>query len=357
MQKGLTLVELAQQLTDIENKKKDFVVPTTKLQMTDTGKLWFDGAPDLYEPTPLAHRQMAARLKIPQDYYDRMLQEQPDLLATNVNTWFRKNPERRLLRTIDTRARAFLSDRFKPRENFPVANVVLPVLNQTEGVEILSTQLTETRMYMQVISHQLTGTLVKNRTEAHVGDIVDLRGGVTITNSEVGCGAFNLSMFVYVLQCMNGMIREHSIRKTHIGKRIEVDENGDGVGIFSAEAIAADQQAFLLMVRDTMRYAFNKVSFEAEVAKFQATADRRMEPKRIPEIIEDVTKRYSLNKTEGQDILGRLLAGQDFSQWGLASAVTNLANDVQDYDRVVELEKIGGKIIDISPSDWKVMAA
>jgi len=51
------------------------------------------------------------------------------------------------------------------------------------------------------------------------------------------------------------------------------------------------------------------------------------------------------------------LTGGDLSKWGLANAVTSLANEAEDYDRVVELERIGGKIVDLTPTEFKVLAA
>jgi hypothetical protein len=39
----------------------------------------------------------------------------------------------------------------------------------------------------------------------------------------------------------------------------------------------------------------------------------------------------------------------------LANAVTQLANDVEDYDRCVEIQRIGGKIIDLTPKEWSAI--
>ena len=49
----------------------------------------------------LAHQQIAARLNIPFRYYQKMQSEAPELLDRNVNTWFGKNPERRMIRVLD----------------------------------------------------------------------------------------------------------------------------------------------------------------------------------------------------------------------------------------------------------------
>lgn len=63
--------------------------------------------------TDHAHGQIAQRLDIPAKYYNRMRSEAPALLAANVNNWFQEQPERRMIRTLDGKARAFLSDRYR----------------------------------------------------------------------------------------------------------------------------------------------------------------------------------------------------------------------------------------------------
>jgi uncharacterized protein (TIGR00255 family) len=50
-----------------------------------------------------------------------MLQEDPELLAANVNNWFHDQPQRRMVRTLDGKARAFLSDSYRTIDNLDVA--------------------------------------------------------------------------------------------------------------------------------------------------------------------------------------------------------------------------------------------
>src|SRR5574341_1052195 len=93
---------------------------------------------------PGAHEQLAEKTGIPRKYYDRMLEAAPELLAENVNTWFRREPANRLVRMLrpltdaDERAlartgaqmsvRAVLSDRYRPLDHGSLLDVVLPAL-------------------------------------------------------------------------------------------------------------------------------------------------------------------------------------------------------------------------------------
>ena len=118
MKEGLTLEEMAAEITRQSRLKEDYLVDTRSLQMEPYDSQvylhMFDGNTEPVEPmqvNTIAHRQIGTHLKIPAPYYDRMLTEKPELLAANVNTWLRHSPSKRLLRTMGGTARAFLSNR------------------------------------------------------------------------------------------------------------------------------------------------------------------------------------------------------------------------------------------------------
>ena len=55
-------------------------------------------------------------------------------------------------------------------------------------------------------------------------------------------------------------------------------------------------------------------------------------------------------------MLRYLIEGGDLSQFGLHNAVTRMSQDVEDYDRASDLERVGGKIIELSATEWKTIA-
>ena len=141
MKAGLSLEEMAAEITRQSRLKEDYLVDTRNLQMEPhSGQVYlhiFDGKEEPVEPmqvNPIAHRQLGAHLHIPAPYYDRMLDEDPGLLAENVNTWLRKAPSRRIVRTIGGTARAFLSDRYRRLDNFEIASAVLPIIGDRKSV-------------------------------------------------------------------------------------------------------------------------------------------------------------------------------------------------------------------------------
>jgi hypothetical protein len=68
-------------------------------------------------------------------------------------------------------------------------------------------------------------------------------------------------------------------------------------------------------------------------------------------------RRLTLTDDEKSSVLGHLILGGDVSAWGLANAVTRTAEDLADYDRAIELEAAGGRVIEKGPSVWKALAA
>jgi hypothetical protein len=61
-----------------------------------------------------------------------------------------------MVRTLDGKMRAFLSDRYRRLDNYDLAEAVLPILVEMgEGIRIVSTELTDSRMYIKVINERL----------------------------------------------------------------------------------------------------------------------------------------------------------------------------------------------------------
>ena len=195
MKQGKTLQELAIELQRRKKAKADYVLSTKNITMDSdaTNSQLSLHNPELnqtliFNVNEIAHNQIGTKLGIPAKYYDKMRAENPELLAQNVNSWFRKNPERRMIRTLDGTARAFLTDRYRRIDNYEIAETVLPVIKELPDVRIDSCEVTDERMYLKVVNP---------RIETHVtpGDIV--QSGILITNSEVGLGSFMVQPLIY----------------------------------------------------------------------------------------------------------------------------------------------------------------
>jgi hypothetical protein len=282
-----------------------------------------------------------------------MLTESPDLLAVNANTWLAKSDGRRLVRTAlndaeQPVARAFLSDRYRPLDHYQLMEAVLPLLREN-GVHIESCALTEKRLYLKAVSERITG-------EVRVGETV--MAGIIISNSEVGFGALGIQPLIYTLRCTNGMVVEDSsLRQHHVGRRHGDPGDGDIRHLLSDEARTADDRAFFLKVRDVARAALDEGVFRQQLSRLQAAAGAQITNPALDRVVDVTAKRFGMSEEEGAGVLAHLIRGGDLSQWGLCSAVTRFSQDIASYDRATEIERVGGKIVELPKADWARLSA
>jgi len=151
MKTGKSLTELAMEIERRAESKRDLVASTKNIEMDYDPMGLVVGGDARFGINAIAHDQIAQHLDIPKAYYDKMKTDAPDLLANNVNRWFRKFPAPRMVRTLDGTARAFLSDKFRTdMENEDLANALLPVIGDL-GLQVSSCEITDRRMYIKCV--------------------------------------------------------------------------------------------------------------------------------------------------------------------------------------------------------------
>lgn len=345
MKQGITLQELAAEITRQQNAKADYLADTGAMSMVESENglsFELEGRDNGFKINDNAHSQIGQHLGIPAKYYAKMQAESPELLTQNVNHWLHSQTSQRMLRTLDGNLRAFLSDRYRRVDNDEIAETVLPIIAGMKTAQVKSCQITETRMYIKVVNPRI-------QAEVKVGDIV--QSGVIISNSEVGCGSVSISPLIYRLACTNGMVAQDSgVRKYHIGRANDADMD---MGIFKDETIEADDRAFLLKVRDAVTAAADQTAFNRIVRQMRDATEAKIEPIAAPKVVELTSKQYGMTISEGEGILGHLIEGGDLSLYGVANAITRYAQDVNSYDRSTELEATGYKVLTMAPGAWK----
>lgn len=354
MKSGKTLQEMAVELERQQKAKRDFVAPTSQLEIkVENDKTEIGGGADyklrvngqgLFDVANLGHEQIAGRVGIPQKYYDRMRVELPHLLARNVNTWFVHQPEKRMVRTLDGNVRAFLSDRYRPLDNFDLADVAFSTLID-KGVKVESTELTERRLYIKAVTPKL-------EMEVKKGDVV--QAGIVISNSEVGCGSVKVEPMVFRLVCSNGLIsNDHAMRKYHVGR--SGSEGDMAAEFFRSETRLADDKAFWMKVRDVIEGSFKQDVFERIVNSMKLAAAKNITGD-IEKAVEITQEKFGLSDNERSGVLRHLIQGGDISQWGLVNAITRTAQDAPEYDRSTDLERLGGTVLELPQRDWNLIA-
>lgn len=366
MKAGRSLQVISQEILHSHNAKRDFIVNTPVLTLEPTEdktdiRLGFSvqGQRKLFKPTSLCFEQIADRVGIPRKYAERMRSEAPALLATNVNHWFQNAPEKRMLRTINhdsNIARAFLSERYRPLDNYDLAAIVIPKL-QEAGCEVHSSEITEQRFYIQASTPRIQAIIDQNvKIGTHNSIKRTVQAGVIIGNSEVGCGSIFVEPIMYDLVCTNGLILQRTLKKHHVGRKSEGELMGDEASyeLFSDATRQLDDKAFWAKVGDVVNASLDQIKFDANIERLRKTQEQVLaeKPKEVEEVVEVTASRFNFNDEEKGALLLHFAQGGDFSKYGLINAVTRTAEDVQSYDRAVELERLGGQIIELPKSDF-----
>ena len=353
MKHGKTLEELARELYRRNEVKRDYLVDTSLMTMdADANGALLNirndktGSTLIMNVNEVAHNQIGTNLGIPAKYYDKMRNENPELLAMNVNSWFQHNPKPRMIRSLDGTVRAFLSEKYRRIDNFEIAQAVLPIIADMPEASVESCEVTDERMYLKVVNPRLT-------TEVVPGDVV--QSGILITNSEVGLGSVTIQPLVYRLVCSNGMIvNDARTRKYHVGRGNEAAED---FTIYSNETLLADDRALQLKIQDTVKSVVDHVRFEKVVDMMRQAKGARITTSNIPAMVELGASDFGYTKQEGLGILDYLIRGGDLSLYGFANATTRYAQDVNSYDRSTALESIGYSIMGMTTTQWNKLNA
>jgi len=333
-----TLTDLAMEIDRVEQTKNDYLVSAGRILMADDKFLELDGIG--FDINEFAHGQIASKLGIPKTYYDNMTAI-PELRATNVNAWLKKNEKSKyFVRTLDGKARAFLSDSYRPIDNYDLMSSFLPVIRDLTH-DIKACALTEKKMYMQVTFPKMEMEIVK-------GDVV--QQGFILTNSEVGAGAIDLKHLIWRLLCSNGMIGMSTLRKYHIGSKMTGESD-----IFKEDTIRAELESFKLRFRDIMADMMSQKHFIEQCNFLKLAVDDKIS--NVTDTIANVTKRFGLSEKHNDMIINNMAEEHNMNRYGLANGITALAKSMDNIDAQYEVEKYGSMVINMKRSEWNKYVA
>ena len=372
----MTIEDLLTEVQRQSNAKKDYVASTQndvrmvpmpgfpnnvavvlqKGQASDVAENYpVTGLPCLQrlEITEHAHRQIAGRLQIPWKFYARMLEDHTDIVLDAVNKLFEREPGTRLLRTMDNKLRAFLSNRYKRIDNDQVLGAALPEIVKGDlETTLLSSQVTDRNLYLKVL---FTGEEMQQeigKTRDGGPDIV--KPGFSLRNSEIGAGSAAISAFFYRSFCHNGCVfgktDAFEYRRTHLGGTLI---EGTDFEVMSDKSKKLEDETILSQVTDVM-HAIATPEFVNQMGdKLRALKEGTTIKNPVP-AVEVLARETGLTQVESDQVLQNLIEDRDYSRWGVVNAVTKVANsDAVDYDRASDLEVIGSKLIDINIASWK----
>ena len=357
MKHGKTLTQLAQELERIQSQKRDFSVPVSHLEMNENGNIAFTHSKDKYSANieqfslnSWSGNQLAQYSEIPKAYFDKLEKENKPLLAKNVTHAFYKNPKAsRLIRTIDGHVRGFLSSKYRMLDGHDLLETILPTLMDS-GFEVKSSEITERKLYLKTSTPKI-------EAEIKQGDVVQY--GVMIQTSDVGASSLKIEPYLTRLVCLNGMIMDTSFKKAHLGgsrMELEVQE------LLTSETKRLNDQAFFATIRDYLNATMKPEIFEREVNKMREASNAPIKNFDLDQVVELTMQAVNVKgESIKKGILHALASGNEgagLTKWGMINSFTRASYTVDelDYDTATELERAGGAILNMNPTQWANVA-
>lgn len=370
------LLDLMQKVKDQSERSKDFIAPTSALQIQTLNK---DGSPAddsdqskfsrivveredgeptyMYNANDVALSQIGQRAGIDSRTMQRLQQGYPTQFDSVINAIWQKEPKNTMIRTFmdsDTHgiARAVLSDKFKTFDNTNLLNSAIPQLMESEAQwKVVNADVTDKRLYLRLKSEVITGE------GANRGDL--MASGIGLSNSEVGAGSVQVYQMYWTLACLNGMQTENRHRQSHITSS---QADGETWKMLSSEAKDADNKALELKVRDLVAGYTSRESFDEVIDKMK-TAGQDVIEGSVNNAVDNLGKVINLTKKETASVLDGLMAtigqegyaGNPVSRATMVNAVTNVANRV-DADEMDDWQRRGGQILNMNKTDWNRVA-
>ena len=379
---------IAGQIIEQKKTKRDFIYPTRLLTFTDRGELglkevgkafevdglivfdWeeaerradeaaladrdstirtIDGVPAL----PLnktAAQQLFGRLNVPMKFASYLEgKEYRDILGDLMRELLVRDDRKFLVRTLNGKVRAVLSDRYRMLDNADLFFCAVEKF-QESGAQLWKARLWDDGFEMFGVAPHIAGEVTTDRTfdpgdgwssrwYGKGGDVHN--AAVRIRNSETGQGGLEVKLSIMRRVCANFNVWADGVSQIHAGGRNE----NEGL-ILSDETKTKEAELVWSKVKDAITTAFNADKFQAYIDLLNNATKIKIE---APEAaVDNVLKAYEITEDRKAAILANLLGSGDLSKFGLCQAVTAAAHKLDsdgNAEAASRLEEVGGALI------------
>jgi len=374
--------------------KRDLIYPVEKLSYTDDGLLVFAGSDRTFEvdgrlylswedaeraadeasksdrpngialkagvgAMPLsrtASSQLLGRLEVPVKFADNLAgREYNDLLGDLVRGILSRQAGKRfLVRTLDGRVRAVLSDKYRALDNSDLFFCAATKFREV-GAQLWKARLWDGGFEMFGVAPHIEAEVSTDRTfnpgdgwqsrwYGQSGDVHN--AAVRLDNSETGQGGLNVKLAIMRRVCANFNVWADGVSIIHAGK---TNDAGDGLIVKSDETRRLESQVIWSKVNDAIATAFDAGKFAGYIAALNNATTQELPDARVA--VANVSEEYGITDERKAAILADLLGSGDLSRFGLCQSITAAAH-VADRDgraaEASELETLGGEIITMS---------
>lgn len=346
------LETLVQKLEVRNTKKRDFVAPTQKLFWEQDNTLTIannDGNSVFINPNELFESQMSAKLGIPYDYYKKMKIHTPAIISDNVNGWLKYHSKNKyLIRGLEVPdsnellGRAFLSNSYNCIDDYDVLFAALEAIKNTGvNVEITRAEISENRLYLHVICPEIEVNgesflreYLKDNNAAGNGII----SGFTISNSEVGKGAFEIRPRAIICKCNNGLVvKDDKFRRVHLGSKLDAGEI-----LWSERTKSKNRELIISQVQDAVKTYLSADYLGVMIEKI---ADLNKINLDFPiDAVQNVCKHLGVSDEHKRNILDYFVRDGLPNAAGIYNAVTRETQNM-DVDTQHEIEGVAMEFI------------
>lgn len=329
----LQLENLVTKLEEQRSLQKDIVAPASKLRMQQDGIIVVSSdESQFFKPNKLFTSQIATKLGIPAQYYQKMMQTRPQLLADNVNGWLDHAPAKKyLMRTFEGLenmgiARAFLSDRYHIIDNYDVLLAALEAIKESGvNIDITKAEVTDNRMYLHVVCPEVehaADDFLREYLKENDAKGNGIVSGFVISNSEVGEGTFEIRPRAVICKCNNGLVvKDDSYKRVHLGSRLDTGEVQ-----WSERTQQKNYELIISQTQDAIKTFLSKDYLGRLVTKI---AEASNIPLQHPiDTVQNVCKQLSITEQHKQSILAHFLKDGKHNAGGIMHAVTREAQNM-----------------------------
>jgi len=304
---------------------------------------------------------------IPIRFFRAALKKHPARTLDFLNGVMWDEAKRRMVRCLDDRVRAFLSDQYRDIPTLSVAKHTLGIIKDLSG-KVIEASVTDSHIRIKVIATDIWDRIEAARTdrpssEWYAGGLGsqealtrvsarshdDLRplkekmkeqGGdqtiwpsATILNSPTGHGGLEFRGGFLKGICFNLATVEQIMREVHLGSRLDT-------GIYKRDTVEAEADALFLKLRDNLSAWFTQEKFTEVCNKMRASAEKKIE---LPSAaVKLLVENDLLKDSELDNVLDHFM-NEHRTVHGLGQAVSRYSQDVG-ADRAEDLEELAGAL-------------
>lgn len=288
--------------------------------------------------------QLFEKLGIPKIYVDR-LQKMKDpwayeLLVENLKRLAEKHigDERLLVRLVGDTAKGILSSSYRRMDASPIYEAFFK-LGIEQGYVPVDGLNTDTRYHIKMLKDVIY--------EPAPNEVVTF--GVSLTTSDYGSGALALQFFLMRLWCTNYAIAENVMRKVHLGKRFEGNE--DDYEVFSQKTYELDTKTVASAVKDIMTMGLDS-RIEQTCKLIEDANEKQIDVRKALDSLQKkgiLTKEMSKTaETLYENVDEIVMLPQNKGAWRFSNVLSFMANS----DKLA-----GDKTIDLQAEAWEVLKA